>query len=455
MALDIAPAPPGQAPGLAPGVLPVLPGATAGPFAALLALQVQAKATGPPQIGETVIGLPPTAKSGKDDKAEPESEANALLVPTINPNIIPPPAPPGGLAQNPADPTVKTTNSTTKEVMDTLPANVPGQAGNSSQASGSLLQTTQPNMLVATAAVSTASASTKPVLPTGKLGLQNLAEPANNTGKAQANLALTVAKTKASLAAAVLQNSSPQPREASLTVEDLFAAQDAPPPKGKNGPALMGLLTSLPAPVIDTSVSNASQPIAPLAPADRAALLQQATDAVQTVRVQVGANGQGQMTVQLHPHDWGKLQVSVTMTPTGGPDGGTSVTAHLVADSHAVRAALEDQTSDLRRALSDAGMKLEHLTVSVRSVEASGEARNAGNDAGSNPQSSSGQQWTPPTPTGTGAAGSDSFAGFADRQGFQSPASAPWTASDEDEDAAQPAFFTPAQAGTHGIDVRA
>ena len=49
------------------------------------------------------------------------------------------------------------------------------------------------------------------------------------------------------------------------------------------------------------------------------------------------------MTLQLHPKDWGQLNVRVTMTPTTGADGkvSTQVIAHVVAEHPAVKAALE------------------------------------------------------------------------------------------------------------------
>ena len=78
------------------------------------------------------------------------------------------------------------------------------------------------------------------------------------------------------------------------------------------------------------------------------------------------------MTLQLHPKDWGQLNVRVTMTPTTGADGkvSTQVIAHVIAEHPAVKAALETGQTELRHALREAGLHLDRLTVTVQAPAA-------------------------------------------------------------------------------------
>ena len=97
------------------------------------------------------------------------------------------------------------------------------------------------------------------------------------------------------------------------------------------------------------------------------------------------------MTLQLHPKDWGQLNVRVTMTPTTGADGkvSTQVIAHVIAEHPAVKAALETGQTELRHALREAGLHLDRLTVTVQ-APAAGSETSAG---GSRQESRSGEGW--------------------------------------------------------------
>lgn len=170
----------------------------------------------------------------------------------------------------------------------------------------------------------------------------------------------------------------------------------------------------------------AAAPAAPVAPADRAALMQQAGESVQALHAQVLGHGRGQMTLQLHPQDWGKLQVSVTMTPDTTGNGGTRVTAHLVADSASVKQALETGGLDLRRALREAGLHLDQMTVTVRPPAASSESQSMGGSFSGDPRrnaSQDAQSWAAPGGLGnnTAGGGQPTFGGGGANTGTQNP----------------------------------
>ena len=85
------------------------------------------------------------------------------------------------------------------------------------------------------------------------------------------------------------------------------------------------------------------------------------------------------MTLQLHPKDWGQLQISVKVVPGIHPDAAQAqtVTAHIVAETPQVKAALENGSSDLRHALREAGLHLDRLTVTVQAAEQQRAGRNS------------------------------------------------------------------------------
>ncbi len=248
-----------------------------------------------------------------------------------------------------------------------------------------------------------ASASTKLALQGyaqfGQTALQNTAQPANNTsiGKnntsigrhAQALPALgaleTAAKTNAGqplavLPAPALPDSRTMQDWAQMSIAQAEQAKD----KANKGSEDSSGAALLPMAAPAGEAKAAATPAAPVAPADHAALMQQAGESVQALHAQVLGHGRGQMTLQLHPQDWGKLQVSVSMTPDAQGTGGTRVTAHVVADSAAVKQALETGGADLRRTLREAGLHLERFTVTVRPAEAGSEAQSTSGGFGGN-----------------------------------------------------------------------
>ena len=115
---------------------------------------------------------------------------------------------------------------------------------------------------------------------------------------------------------------------------------------------------------------NKSAALPPLSHAERGQIVKQAAEGLGAMRLPTRPAVPEQMTIQLHPKNWGKLQVSVTFVPSSPQEsvpGQKAVTAHMVAETPQIKAALESQVSDLHHALQASGMHLEGLTVSVQS----------------------------------------------------------------------------------------
>ena len=230
-----------------------------------------------------------------------------------------------------------------------------------------------------------------------------------------------------------------------------------------------GLLGTLSAGSAAPATGAAALAIKPLTPADHAALVRQAADGVGSAAVLPEKPGAAQqISVQLHPKDWGSLQVSVTVTPGTEAAPAKTVTAHIVAETPQVKAVLQSQTGALHEALRESGLHLEHLTVSVKSAPETVQPASPGASAGfssdgftpsqgqaggsSQPDSQPGQ------PAGGNSLGS-AFGGAAfgagsqnGRQGQPTPTVAPTPAEPEPE----PIFVRlPVRPVTGRIDTRA
>ena len=107
---------------------------------------------------------------------------------------------------------------------------------------------------------------------------------------------------------------------------------------------------------------------APLTAAERAEVVKQAAEGVGVMPLPSKPGATEQMTLQLHPKDWGQLQVSVTLAPGQSSSAVQTVTAHIVATSPQVKAALESGSGDLRHSLRDAGLHLDKMTITVQSA---------------------------------------------------------------------------------------
>lgn len=301
--------------------------------------------------------------------------------------------------------------------------------------SPALLSGTLPAALTAQAQTGLPSAPAPPALKKAAL-------PANNTGRSQA--AGPVKQSR--LGAEPAKDADPGP--AHVVAGAKQGAASSGKPAGEDASASDSRLTipaapaqperempqAAPAAIVSgqtaPATSAATQTALPaLTPAERASALHQVADAVSAMPLPA-AGGHGQMTLQLHPQDWGSLHLSVAMTPAA--DGsGTQIVAHVVAENGAVRDALELHGHELRQALQDAGLHLERLTVTVQ--DAGEQTVSAGDPSQSAAQNGfAGQgapkQWdTPPQQSSpqaggvNGGNGESAFSAFAQGQGGSAP----------------------------------
>lgn len=289
-----------------------------------------------------------------------------------------------------------------------------------------------------------ASPSIAAVLTLAQTVLQNKPQPANNTGMPTPKANEMTAKPTGTAYAA---GQAPEPI-VPLVSKPLGQPTQAKPTANASGAALSSVgsvsvsgtasqdtngeepseaakapetdLTEMPA-VLTTPLQTApaSQSAPPtLSPADRAGVMQQISDGAQQISQRPDPNGVREINLQLHPHDWGQIKLSVRMTPTVNADGaaGTTVIAHIVADNPAVKTALETHTAELRQTLQDAGMKLDRLSVTVQAPDSGAQSGTAGQEQ--RPFTQDSGAWTG---QGTAAPNSDaSAAGQSGGSGFGS-----------------------------------
>lgn len=202
----------------------------------------------------------------------------------------------------------------------------------------------------------------------------------------------------------------------------------------------------------------------PLSAQDRAEVVRQAAEAVMKAPLPAKTGASEQMSVQLHPKDWGSLQVSVSVAPGQNVEAAKTVTAHIVAETPQVKAALQSRTGALHEALRASGLHLEHLTVSVKApegkmveVKTAAQSASAGLSSGQSQSDKSGQSYGQPN-AGAGS-GTNGFGnGFGtggsqnNRQG-QPPPLLPGAPEPDAEDDFLPA--TPLRPAAGRIDTRA
>ncbi len=200
----------------------------------------------------------------------------------------------------------------------------------------------------------------------------------------------------------------------------------------------------------------------PLSAGERAEVVRQAAEVVQGMPLPAKPGAPEQMSVQLHPKDWGSLQVSVTVAPSQAAGAAKTVTAHIVAETPQVKAALQSGTGALHQALRASGLHLDHLTVSVKAPEKAVEVKPAAQSASA--EFSSGQRQSDPLEqsrsfgqpgTDTGGFGANPFgAGGSqnNRQGQHSPAFLP-AAPDLEQD--EEITYAPLRPASGRIDTRA
>lgn len=276
--------------------------------------------------------------------------------------------------------------------------------------------------------------------PLPQIGLQNIAPPANNTGRTVggrlANAAPAV-KSSATIAAVAVADKSQSGIDAILPgnpsahsskeanwdqpKDDDGFARDATASGQSPQPANVAVLAGAVSAVVTGSDQAANSSVASAVTLDTAQagdVTRQIAENVSAIKPQVLAAGQGQMTVQLHPKEWGDLRVTISLAPSQSIDGvkQTTVAAHIVASSPAVKGALDDHASDLNQALRDIGLHLDRLTVAVQAAGSASQSGAAASD-GQNASSQNNQGQSPaPQPQGwnSGAAfGGGNMASFA------------------------------------------
>lgn len=282
--------------------------------------------------------------------------------------------------------------------------------------------------------------------PLPQIGLQNIALPANNTGRAASGgtaTAAPVAKGGAAKAAAgvieklhsgieaILPGNQiahsakeadwDQPKGDSLAQAQLAPGQS---PEAANVAAMAGIAPAVAAGG-DQAVNSPLASAKPLDNSQASDMARQIAENVSAIKPQVLAAGQGQMTVQLHPKEWGDLRVTISLAPSQSIDGvkQTTVAAHIVASSPAVKDALDDHASDLNQALRDIGLHLDRLTVAVQATGAASQSGAAASDGqAASGQSNAGQSPAPQPQawhSGAGFSGGSmaSFAAFSQGHG--------------------------------------
>jgi flagellar hook-length control protein FliK len=177
-----------------------------------------------------------------------------------------------------------------------------------------------------------------------------------------------------------------------------------PSATGQNAPSTATLIGfAAPAPAAN-AVTNAPAPSAGAvltsSASERASVVTQLAGHVSALSSDSTVNGTTQqMTVKIHPEQWGEVKIAVTVQapqdlPRSASQALPSVTATITAASEDVRAALNAQHDSLRDALGSAGLHLEKLdivvgpqTAPVASSQDTG-AFHQGHQSGQNPYAS-------------------------------------------------------------------
>ena len=206
---------------------------------------------------------------------------------------------------------------------------------------------------------------------------------------------------------------------------------------------------------VESPSVQASQPAKSLSQEERVALVRQIADQVSGSSLKTGHN---QVTVRLHPDDWGSVNVRISVTPASQAGGSAQVTAHLVAESPSVKAALDSNMNELRKALAGAGMHLQDAVVSIQAASSAAQSGSTGSGAGNGQHHHSGS-WDGGSQTMSNTGGQQSQGGFASftgggqgREGQSRPGYQ--TASVDAVDAPVPSTPTPAKVSGR-LDTRA
>lgn len=312
--------------------------------------------------------------------------------------------------------------------------------------------------ILSTAGAAPAAPDQNGVLPTSQAVFAPSAEVPEKSLKS----AVASADNNTRIAAIGVQATPAKKLPPELTLQVVGKRVDSPSEADAEIPAAS--LTAQTFPMVETPQAEAK----PLTPADRAEIVHQVTDGIGAMRPPAKSGATEQMTLQLHPHDWGQLQISVTVTP-GVPASASqiatvqTVTAHIVAQTPQVKAALENGSAELRLALRASGLHLDRMTVTVQSAGVGAQTGTAsggshhGMNGGSFSQTASDQKTDL---SGNSNPGTPSFSAFTGshggRQGSQAPqayASPYQTAEPEGDEGI--AVEMPRRLTRGGVDTRA
>ena len=253
-----------------------------------------------------------------------------------------------------------------------------------------------------------------------------------------------------------------EPENAAKADVPAAAPQPMPEKHAKAEPPLNagGGANSAPASQAAAPADAAKAEMKLLSAGDRAEIVRQVAGRLGAMPLPAKTGAAEQISVQLHPKDWGSLQVSVTLASGQNDGAAKTITAHIVAETPQVKAALQSQTGALHQALRASGLHLEHLTVSVKAPEIKApEAKTAapsapaGSASGQSQPDKSGPSYGQPNAgtsggtNGFGAGGSQN-----NRQGQPAPALLP-AAPDQETD--EETIYPPLRPASGRIDTRA
>lgn len=127
-------------------------------------------------------------------------------------------------------------------------------------------------------------------------------------------------------------------------------------------------------------------PVREMKQSDQARMVDQVAKTIASFGGKVTGSTDKQVSIQLHPYEWGKLEVTVSVAPVPGSIAGQSqaITAHIVAESDSVKAAMEHRIGELKHHIDLEGIKLDSVTISVRPAS---ETNTGGRSANDNAQS--------------------------------------------------------------------
>ena len=137
-------------------------------------------------------------------------------------------------------------------------------------------------------------------------------------------------------------------------------------------------------PSVKTSSSNS------LSKSDGERAAKQVQSVLSTMQGVVTKSGPAEVSIHLHPHDWGHVTIKVeTVT---APNGTSVLKAHITAETDGIKNALQQHVSELKDALKSSGITVDDVAISVQVVHPGQAAASANSQPfGSHDHGQSGQ----------------------------------------------------------------